>query len=153
MGACLSEPDFGVETIPGLLVDDLTQHRDGQQAVVQAMRATNAEQRVRIEKLQDMLHETQRLNSALEAKIIAAQAVDARQPIDCYGVARLAKNLPTQIDLAHVVLAIGSKALDLGNIKARDLCDEAFDLLDPSGCAENVALDVGDSPRQRPEVE
>ena len=41
----------------------------GMESVVQALRATNAEQRVRIEKLQEMLHETQRLAANLGSQV------------------------------------------------------------------------------------
>jgi hypothetical protein len=55
----------------------------GMESVVQALRATNAEQRVRIEKLQDMLHETQRLASSLSAQICELKGENATAQDGC----------------------------------------------------------------------
>ena len=55
----------------------------GMESVVQALRATNAEQRVRIEKLQEMLHETQRLAANLGSQVRALKGENATAQPGC----------------------------------------------------------------------
>jgi len=55
----------------------------GMESVVQALRATNAEQRVRIEKLQDMLHETQRLAANLGSQVRELKGENATAQPGC----------------------------------------------------------------------
>lgn len=55
----------------------------GMESVVQALRATNAEQRVRIEKLQEMLHETQRLAANLGSQVRELKGENATAQPGC----------------------------------------------------------------------
>lgn len=55
----------------------------GMESVVQYLRATNAEQRVRIEKLQDMLHETQRLAANLGSQVRELKGENATAQPGC----------------------------------------------------------------------
>jgi hypothetical protein len=74
MGAILSETHIQA-------ADEMAM--GGMESVVQYLRATNAEQRVRIEKLQDMLHETQRLAANLGSQVRELKGENATAQPGC----------------------------------------------------------------------
>lgn len=80
MGLMLTE----CPTIPGLLCDEpqMPPQRTGQQCVIDNLRVTNAEQRVKlgmaqaeVDKLRSLLHEQQRLTSLLQMQLDAANTM------------------------------------------------------------------------------
>ncbi len=69
----------------------------GMESVVQALRATNAEQRVRIEKLQAMLHETQRLAASLSEQVRMLKGEGAQAQAGCHIV-------PVPVDCGYMLV-------------------------------------------------
>lgn len=109
-------------TIPGLLCDEPQPQRTGQQSVIDNLRVTNAEQRVKlgmaeaeVDKLRQLLHEQQRLTSLLQMQLDAANTmrVIAERKLADRPVAEVTHDFSPGPNCAMVEVALpgGTKAI------------------------------------------